>query len=98
MEFSAFTNVVLEHIFNRRKEDRGLVEAIIWSVAMETGEDLVNRVARVSIDKNGERCFFYVLAQTTVRALKEWKVVGRSITMHGALRMPDFENDMIWIE
>lgn len=103
MEFGSFSNAVLEHVFSLSREERGVIDKIVISGEVENEQNTTDRIARIDINfgvgKFRKSHFFYVIAGTgTFHAFRQWKVIGRSILMDGPVRMPDYENEMIWLD
>ena len=92
IEFGAFSNEVLEHVFRLLCEERGALGSIVISAEEETEKGILDRMARVDV-------FFYVFAESsTFHHFREWKLTGRSVLIEGPIRMPDYDKEMIWFE
>ncbi len=103
IEFGAFSNEVLEHVFRLLCEERGALGSIVISAEEETEKGILDRMARVDVffgrGKSRKPFFFYVFAESsTFHHFREWKLTGRSVLIEGPIRMPDYDKEMIWFE
>lgn len=97
IEFAGFSHAIFEYVFRMSVKKRGTVENVVLLAYRETIEGIIDRMARVSVKKNGRRFFFYVYAVAKVHNLQNYEIIGRSILMDGHIRMPDYEMEMLWL-
>lgn len=98
VHFAGFMNAVLEYLFRMSRELRGDIDCVVYMSAHETEKGVLDRCARVHAKRDGKCYFYYVVATTSLSALQEWKVIGRSYAIPGSIRTPDYEKEMIWFE
>jgi len=89
-------NMILEYVYRLAKEARGTLECVVFMNVVENGKETQERCARVHVKKDGRYCFFYILLEISPRTLRKWRITGKSILIHDAIRMPDYTKEMIW--
>lgn len=103
VQFDNFSYEICKHAFSIPTEEIGIIESIFLAEPTEIERGTIDRLAKVVVKKEieyGEErdFFFYIFAVEESNLFPNWKIIGRSNLRSSSIDLPDYENEMIWLD